>query len=417
MAFSTEKSLRRFQIMGYASVFVMVGVMGTWGATTHLNGAVIAPATIIAETSSKRVQHKDGGIVRKILVRDGERVTEGQDLLILDDTETKAELGIIEALLTEELAKKARLEAQRDELPSVVFPPELEERRADPAIAKVLVGQEKLYQARAASLSGKIDQLNQQSDQVAEQVTGLTAQISAKERQIDLIKKELTDLENLLSKGLVPQTRVLAMQREQARLEGERGELIGQRAAARSKSGELKMQILQLKEDVLSQALLELREADGRVAELSERRNASRARLSRMVVKAPITGSIYQLMVHTEGGVITPAEPLMMIVPEADDLVLAAQVMPQNIEQVREGQHARIRFPAFHSRFTPEVMGEVFSVSADVTRVSNEMPPFYDVRLRIPHDQLALLGNSHLKPACRPRLSSRPTRARPCPIW
>ncbi|WP_373502986.1 HlyD family type I secretion periplasmic adaptor subunit [Aestuariivirga sp.] len=397
-AFSTDKSLRRFQIMGYSSAFVMIGVFGAWATTTELHGAIIAPATIIAETNSKRVQQKDGGVVRKILVRDGDRVTEGQELVILDDTETKAELGIVDALLVEELAKKSRLEAQRDENVSLTFPDELLQKRSDPKIGKVLEGQEKLHAARLAAVKGKIDQLNEQVGQVGEQIEGISAQIKSKDRQIELIKDELSDLQTLLDKGLTPQSRVLAMQREQARLEGERGELIGSRAAASSKAGEIKLQILQIREEVLSQTLLDLREADGRIAELSERKLAARARLDRMVVKAPITGTVYQLMVHTEGGVVTPAEPLMMIVPEADDLVLQAQVMPQNIEQITMGQKAQIRFPAFNSRTTPEVQAEVFSVSADVSRMSADTPPFYDVRLRIPHDQLALLGTSELKP-------------------
>jgi HlyD family secretion protein len=397
MAISTDRSLRRFQLLGYASIFVVVGVMGGWAATVQIAGAVIAPATIIAETNSKRVQHKDGGIVRRILVRDGERVTAGQVLIILDDTETKAELGIVDSLLVEELAKKGRLEAQRDDADVITLDDELVRRRSDPKIAKVIEGQEKLFRARIAAVKGKIAQLSEQVGQVAEQIEGITAQIESKQQQIELIKKELKDLQGLLDKGLTPQSRVLAMQREQARLVGEQGELIGQRASAQSKSSEIKLQILQIREDVLSQTLLDLREADGKIAELSERRLAAQARLERMVIKAPITGSVYQMMVHTEGGVITPAEPLMMIVPEGDDLVLQAQVLPQNIEQVRQGQMAHVRFPAFNSRFTPEVQAEVFSVAGDISRVSAETPPFYDVRLKIPHDQLALLGDKHLK--------------------
>ncbi len=396
--FSTDTSLRRFQTIGYVSVFAVLGILGTWSLTTHLNGAVIAPATIIAETNSKRVQSKDGGIVRKIMVRDGDRVTEGQDLLMLDDTETKAELGIVEALLIEELAKKARLEASRDDLPQVTFPPELENRRADPAVAKVLVGQEKLHGARLAAVKGKIEQLNQQIGQVGEQVEGITAQITSKDRQIELINGELDSLRDLLKKGLMQASRVMAMEREQARLEGERGELIGSRAAATSKRGEIKLQILQIGEEVLSQTLLDLREADGRVSELSQRRLASSARLDRMVVKAPITGVIYQLMIHTEGGVISPAEPLMMIVPEGDELVLQAQIAPQSIEQIFQGQKAHVRFPAFSARTTPELTAEVFSIAADTSRFSADTPPFYDVRLRIPRDQLALLGTNKLKP-------------------
>ena len=396
--FSTDRSLRRFQLVGFLSMGVMLGVFGTWAIMSQINGAVIAPATIISETNTKRVQHKDGGIVRQILVRDGERVTVGQDLILLDDTETRAELGIIDALLVEALAKQARLEAQRDDATEFQFPPELEARRSEPTVAKVLKGQEKLFQARNAAVEGKINQLSEQIGQVGEQIAGLSAQIAAKERQIGLITDELADLQGLLDKGLTPKTRVLAMEREQARLEGERGELIGSRAAAHSKASEIKMQILQIHEEVLSQTLLDLRDAEGRISELSERRLAAQARLDRMVIKAPITGDVYQLMVHTVGGVITPAEPLMLIAPEEDDLVLQAQVTPQNIEQVHEGQIAHVRFPAFNARTTPQINAEVFSIAADVSRVSADRPPFYDIRLHISKSELAKLGENKLKP-------------------
>lgn len=396
--FSTDSSLRRFRLAGYLSVFAIIGVGGAWSVMTSLNGAVIAPATIVAESNAKRVQHKDGGIVSKILVRDGERVAAGQDLIELDDTDTRSELGILDSLLVEALAKRARLEAQRDDSPDVIFPAELKARQSDPAVGKVMAGQVKLHRVRLAAMKGKFDQLNQQIGQIAEQIEGITAQIEAKERQIELIKSELIDLRGLKEKGLTPNSRVMSMEREQARLDGERGELIGSRAAAKSKSGEIRIQILQISEEFLSQALLELRETEGRVAELTERRLASQARLNRMVIKAPITGTIYQLMVHTEGGVITPAEPLMMIAPEADELVLQAQVNPQNIEQISEGQKAHVRFASFNSRTTPELWAEVFSVAADTTRINAETPPFYDIRLRISKGELARLEGKQLKP-------------------
>lgn len=395
--FSTDKSLSRFQLLGYASVAVIVGALGAWSVLANLNGAVIAPATVVAESNTKRIQHKDGGIVRELLVRDGDRVTAGQNLVILDDTETRAELSILDALLIEELAKKARLEAQRDDSPEPLFADELLARKDEPEVAAVLNGQRKLFVARRAAVQGKINQLNEQIGQVNEQIEGLTAQIAAKERQIDLIKGELEDLRGLLEKGLTPKSRVLAMEREQARLDGERGELIAGRASAQSKGSEIRMQILQIGEEVLSQTLLELRESDGRIAELSERRLAARSRLDRMVIKAPIAGTVYQMMVHTVGGVITPAEPLMMIAPENDELVLQAQVMPQNIEQIHEGQRAQVRFPSFNARITPEIFAEVTKVAADTSRYSADQPPFYDVRLRIPQDQINLLGDNKLK--------------------
>lgn len=395
---STDAAMRRFRILGYVSVLVIVGLGGAWSAFASLNGAVIAPATIVSETNAKRVQQKDGGIVRDILVKDGDRVTEGQDLVLLDDTEIRAELGIINALLVEEWAKRARLEAQLSDEDTITFPKELLERKSEEDVAKVMASQSRLHAARRAALTGKIDQLDQQTKQLGEQIEGITAQISSKDQQIKLIKGELEDLHKLQEKRLVPKSRVLAMEREQARLEGERGELIGMRAAARSRTSEISLRIIQLKEDELSQALLDLRQSEARISELEQRDVAVRSKLNRLAIKAPITGSVFQLMVHTEGGVISAAETLMMISPEDDELVLEAHVSPVHIEQVREGQQARVRFTAFNTHTTPEVKGEVVSVGSDVTRVNADTLPYYSVRIRISAGELAKIGDHKLKP-------------------
>jgi HlyD family secretion protein len=394
----TGRSLRRFQIFGYLSILAIVGVFGSWAVYANIHGAVIAPATIIAESNTKRIQHKDGGIVKTILVKDGDRVTAGQDLVILDDTETRAELGIMDALLIEELAKRTRLEAERDGLAALEFPPEIVARRDEPDVARIMKGQERLFTSRLAGIAAKKDQLTEQIGQIEEQITGLEAQTRSKVEQFRLIGEELIGLRTLLNKGLVPLTRVLAMEREQARLEGERGELIATKAGAAGKIGEVKLRILQIDEDARTQTLADLREAEARIAELSERKLASAARLGRMVVKAPIVGDVYQLMVHTIGGVIQPAETLMLIVPEADDLVLQAQVQPQNIDQVAVGQRAHIRFPTFNTRITPDIGAEVIQVSADTSRLDANTPPFYAVRLRIPAAEMTKLAGNKLKP-------------------
>jgi HlyD family secretion protein len=394
----TMSSLRRFQIAGYVSMFVLVGAMGGWSLLSSINGAVIAPATIMAETNSKRVQHKDGGIIRSILVRDGDRVEAGQNLIVLDDTDTKSELAIITALLAEFMAKRARLEAERDGLETIEFPPEIAERRDDPVIAKLILGQEKLHAARLATIQGKINQLEQQIGQIGEQVQGIVAQSESKERQINYIADELVGLLDLKTKGLVSNSRVLAMQREQARLEGERGELMAAKATAESKVGEVRLQILQVREETLTQTLADMRDVEGRIAELSERKVSTASRLERTTITAPITGYVYQLAVHTNGGVITPAETLMLISPEADELILQAQIPPQSIDQVHEGQKARIRFAAFNSRTTPEIDAMVTSVSADTSRFDANTPPFYMVMLKIPAVELDRLGSNKLKP-------------------
>lgn len=397
-ALNTDRSLRRFQIAGYVSLFAMAGIFGGWAALASIHGAVIAPATIIAESNTKRIQHKEGGIVRKILVKDGDRVEEAQDLIILDDTETKAELGIVDAMLIEEVAKRSRLEAQRDGFVSVEFPPELAARQDEADMARIMLGQLRLFKARLAGINGKKEQLNQQIGQITEQIEGMQAQVAAQERQIKLIGDELVGLHDLFKKGLVAKSRVLALEREQARIEGALGELIASKAEAASKIGETKLQILQLDEEDSTQSLTELREVEGRIAEFRERKLAAAARLSRVVIKAPLTGDVYQLAVHTIGGVIQPAETLMLIAPEADELVLQAQIAPQNIDQIEVGQAARVRFSAFNSRLTPEVGAEVTHVAADTSREDQNSPPFYAVRLRIPPEELAKLEGQKLKP-------------------
>jgi HlyD family secretion protein len=397
-SFNTSASLRRFQIAGYASIFLAVGVLGGWSALASIHGAVIAPATIVVESNTKRIQHRDGGIVEAILVKDGDHVEAGQDLIVLDSTDAEAELGIIDAVLSEELAKRARLEAERDEVSEVVFPEQLTSRQHDSAIAKLMIGQQKLFAAMRATIQGKVDQLKQQIGQINEQVEGILAQADAKERQIALIGDELVGLLELQSKGLVPNTRVLAMQREGARLEGERGELIAAKASAESRVGEVKLQILQIREETLSETLAQLRESEARIAEMNERRISISTRLDRTTIKAPMNGDVYQLSIHTIGGVVTAAETLMLIVPEGDNLVLQAHVPPTQIDRVTLGQKARVRFAAFDSRFTPEIGAEVTQVAADVSRVDANSPPFYVVQLKIPASELVLLGNNRLRP-------------------
>lgn len=394
----TKRSTRNLLIAGHVSIAVMICLFGGWAYTARINGAVIAPATLVVESYSKRVQHNEGGIVKNILVKDGDRVTAGQDLLLLDTTETKAELDIIQGMLDELLIKKARLEAQRDGSADVVMPESLVPRASDPGLASILAGQQKLLASSAESDKAKVDQLHQQVQQLTEQIGGINAQITSQSTQSKLIDEELSGLRQLQAQGLVPNSRVLSTEREAARLKGVKAELVSNRASSQSHIGEVKLRILQIDEDRRTQSLGELRDTEAKIAELQEKRIASSARLSRTSIKAPITGTIYQLAVHTEGGVIARGDTLMLIVPEGDDLVLEAKVSPNDIDQVVAGQPAQVRFPGFNARLTPEVGAEVTQVAADVTRIDANSPPFYSVRLTIPARELERLGNQKLKP-------------------
>jgi HlyD family secretion protein len=393
----TRKSLRRTLVIGYLSMFVMIGLFVAWGLLTTLNGAVIARATIVAESYSKKVQHEEGGIVSRILVNDGDRVEAGQDLVILDPTQAQASLAITQGTLDELLIKKARLEAQRDGAKNLLLAKELAARNDDPVFAEIIAGQRKLLLSSQESLLGKTNQLKQQIDQLKEQITGMDAELDSKKQQSVLIAKELVGLKKLQASGLVPISRVMAVQREAANLEGEKGSLVANRAASKSKIDEVQLRILQLTEDSKTEALTELRDTEGRLAEAKERRVAFSSKVDRTSIKAPITGTIYQMAVHTEGGVIGAGETLMLIVPEGDDLVLQAQVSPNDIAQVSLGQGAQVRFPSFN-RLTPEISAKVTQVSADVSRADANSPPFYLVKITISAGEIKKLGDNKLKP-------------------
>lgn len=398
MAVNTDRSLRRHITAGFLSMIIMLGLAGGWSVYADISGAVIAPATLMVESYSKKIQHKEGGIVKEILVKDGDRVVAGQDLIILDDTDTKSDLGIIEALLVEFFTKRARLEAQRDDATTIVYPDEVIARQSEPDVARVMLGQQNLFDSRAAALHGKLEQLTKQVGQLSEQIGGLSSQEDSKAAQTELIDEELGNLKKLRKQGLVPATRVLAMQRERARLGGEIGEIVASKASAEAKIAEIKVQMIQIQDESRSQTLTELRDVESRISELQERRLAARAKLARTAIKAPIAGDVYQLNLHTIGGVIAPGEGLMLLVPDADELVLQAQVFPKDIDQVMVGQKAMVRFPSLNARLTPEIGAEVIQVSADISRVDQTTPPFYAVRLRIPHAELAKLGEAKLKP-------------------
>lgn len=393
----TQKSLRRTILFGYLSVVVMLGVFVGWGLLTTLNGAVIARATIVAESYSKKVQHEEGGVVSRILVRDGDRVEAGQDLVLLDPTQAQASLSITQGMLDELLVKKARLEAQRDGEKDLTLSGEIEKRKDTPALAEIISGQRKLLFSSHESMRGKIDQLKQQIDQLKEQISGMDAELASKKTQSALIAKELESLKKLQSAGLVPMSRLMAVQREAANLDGDKGALVANRAASKSKIDEVQLRILQLEEDGRTEALTELRDTDGKIAEIKERLVATTSKVDRTSIKAPITGTIYQMAIHTEGGVIGAGETLMLIVPEGDDLVLQAQVSPNDIAQVQTGQKAQVRFPSFN-RMTPEIHAEVTQVAADVSRADANSPPFYMVRITIPATEIKKLGDNKLKP-------------------
>ncbi|WP_119270925.1 HlyD family type I secretion periplasmic adaptor subunit [Taklimakanibacter deserti] len=394
---SAISSLRRHQIAGFVGSGLLLGVIGLWTVLASIQGAVIAPGVTVVETYLKRIQHRDGGIIAEIAVKEGDRVEAGQVLVRLDETDTRAELAILQGSLDELSAKRARLIAERDDDEEIQFSEALLSRSTDPRITDLLAGQRKLFSVQKAALAGRIEQLTERIGQLEQEISGLAAQYASKKEQTVLVREELANLRKLLQQGLVEANRVFALDRERARLEGEEGELVASIAAAKGRISETRLQVIQIADDARTRTLSELREAEAGIAEATERQIASGAKLARMEIRAPRAGIVHQLSLHTIGGVIAPGADMMAIVPDLDELVIDAQVRPEDIDQVNIGQAAQVRFPAFDQRTTPEINGEVVQVAADLTRTSEDSLPFYAVRVRLGPAQIKLLGANKLK--------------------
>jgi HlyD family secretion protein len=395
---AAERSIRRHLLGGLAVVALLAGGVGGLAATTELSGAVIAPGTMVVETNVKKVQHPTGGVVGELRVRDGDRVKAGDVVVRLDETVTQANLAIVVKSLNEMYARLARLEAERDDAERIVFPAELLARSGDPEVARVIDGERNLFQLRRTARAGQKQQLRERIAQLREEIQGLTGQTAAKKREIELIAQELEGVRELWRKNLVQIQRVTALERDAARLEGGRGQLIAATAQSKGKISEIELQIIQIDQELRSEVAKELREVQAKIAELVERKVAAEDQLKRIDIRAPQDGVVHQLTVHTVGGVITAGEAMMLIVPESDALTVEAKLNPQDIDQVRAGQAAALRFSTFNQRTTPELTGVVERVSADLTTDQRTGMSYYTVRIAISENEVAKLGGLKLLP-------------------
>jgi HlyD family secretion protein len=377
------------------AIILLFGI-GSWAAVSNLSGAVIASGLITVDNSSKKVQHPTGGVVDEIRVKNGDDVSTGAVLLRLDDTQSRASLGIVVAQLTELTGRKARLIAERDGAQQIIFPADF--KSLGPDADRIAAGEERLFEARRRSAQGQIAQHRERIEQLRHEVKGMSSQRDAKLRELKLVREELARVNHMHQRQLLPTTRVLAMQREETRIDGEHGALEAQIARANGQIGEIELQILSIGQNMESDAQKELREIEGRIADLSERRVAAEDQLRRIEVRAPISGTVHELSVHTVGGVIGAGETVMLIVPRDDQLVIEVRVSPADIDQIRLGQAAVLRFPAFNLRATPELRGKVTRVPADLTREATTGIGYYVVRIQVDEDGLALLGDFKLHP-------------------
>jgi len=397
-----RRAIRQLNLIGLAVTVVLIGGVGGWAATTQLAGAVIAPGTVVVESSVKKVQHPTGGVVGEILVKEGSEVEEGQIVLRLDDTVSRATLGVVRSQLDELMAREARLLAERDEAAAIAFPAQLTNRRNDASVATALAGEQGLFESRRTARTGQRSQLRERIAQTNEEIRGLAAQQAAKETELELIGKELVGVTDLYQKNLVSISRFTQLQRDQTRLHGERGHLTSEIARARGKISETELQIIQLEQDFRTEVLKDQRDAQGKIAELKERLTAAEDQLKRVDLRAPRAGIVHQLAVHTVGGVISNAETIMEIVPHADELVVEAKVAPSDVDQVAPGTKAVVRIMAGNQRTTPEIAGVLTRVSADLSRdqqVGNQPAvPYYTVRIKLPAEEVARLKDIRLVP-------------------
>lgn len=392
----TEAPLSRRLYLGLALVAALMLSIGGWAIGATLTGAVIAPGAVVVDNNVKKVQHPTGGIVGELLVRNGDRVEAGQLLMKLDETQSRANLGVIVSQLVQLTGRKARLEAERDDRREIEFPSGF--LSSDPEAPAIAKGEQRLFESRYTTRTGQKSQLRERVGQLRKEIEGLGAQHKAKETEIRLMREELSRVTLMRNKYLVTVQRLLQTQRDLTRLEGENGVLLAQIAKANGQISEIEIQILGLDQAVQTEASKELREIEARIAELSERRTAAEDQLRRIEIKAPQSGIVHEIAVSTIGGVIAPGELIMMIVPSDEALSIEVKIAPNDRDQVTPGQKATIRLTAFNQNTTPEIRGIVSRIAPEVIRERESGMSYFTARIKIAEDQQALVGSIGLVP-------------------
>ena len=366
MSSTQNWSAMRPVVIGLIGIAVLFGGFGTWAATSNIAGAIIASGRIEVDHNRQVVQHDTGGTIAQIHVDEGDLVNAGDLLLELDPAQFRSELTLIEGQLFELMARRGRLEAQRDGTPQITFPGELMEAGAsNPDAQELLVGQSNLFEARRNSVVSEVEQLAKQHQKVEDQINGILAQEASRAAQLDLIEPQLVSQKKLLSDGLAQAASVLRLEQEKARLTGEIGRLVATRAQAAGRMTEIQIIELKVGTSGREEAIAELRETRYRELSLIEQRRALLAQIDRLDIRAPVSGIVYSMQVTTPCSVIRPADPLLFLIPQDRPLVIAAQVLPTNVDEITVGQEVNLRLSSLDQRTTPELKGQVVLISAD----------------------------------------------------
>lgn len=362
---SLHRKVWRPALVGGAVIasFVVGGI--AWAASFSIAGAIVAPSFVKVEANRKSVRHRDGGIVRQILVQEGDRVEENQTLFVMDDVLPRTQVEVFEGQHVSLLAQRARFVAEGEGLARIIFPSELTGRASEPQIAALMRDQNNLFATRQRAIEGQNEVLRQRIEQLKSRIGGIRGQIIAIERQSDLIAQELSDLTILLEKNLTPRTRVLAVQRAAAELEGQRGNLQAEVTRSEQAIGETELQIAGIRQQRSAEVAEGLRDSQLRLAEIVPRLQAARDTLGLTIVRSPVSGYVLNLTQFTQGGVIAPGERLADIVPADAALRIEARIKPDEVHSVRAGMSARVKLLAYAARSSPPIHAEVATVSAD----------------------------------------------------
>ncbi len=379
---------RVFALMGYGIIVFTFVILGSWAAVTPLASAVVASGFVTTEGNKKTVQHLEGGIVKQIFVHEGDHVTAGQIIIELDDTQPKANLEIARNQLYAALARDARFSAELDGSEQVQFPEELTAVSDDVIAAKAMDDQRGQFKERRGTLQGQISILGAKADQLRQEIDGLDRQRAANEDQVNFIKEELRDVRGLYEKALVPKTRWLALERERARLLGEIGREIGERAKAEKGIGEAELQMQQAKQQYLEQASRDQVDTREKLRDLRSKFVVAQDVLRRLYIAAPVTGRVQNLKVFTIGAVVRQGEALLEIGPDEDKFVVQAHISTIDIEGVRAGNVAEVRFPAFHDRALPMIGGKILSISQDRLMDEGTKQPYYLALIDVPEENI-----------------------------
>jgi epimerase transport system membrane fusion protein len=390
---------RWLKILGLSVVLALFAGLGTWAALAPLTSAVIGAGVIVVENYRKAVGHLDGGIVREVRVRDGQEVRKGERLIALEDVQVRAQLEQVRGQLLLAMAREARLIAQRDGMPKVVYPAPLQALARDPRAREAMLVQDQTFRARRLAQKGELMLQERQIAQLREKGASLLEQRLMRERLVSSFEKERHDFEVLASEGYVERQRVREMERSIALNDGQRAALINDIASNEAEISGIQIKMLQLEKDLQREVARELAEVQSEIFSLRERLRGLEDAVQRTVITAPEDGKVLALSVHAPGEVVRPGTHLLDIVPAEQSLIVEARLSPQDVDQVRVGQMAEVRFSAFRQRDMPKVEGQLVTLSADrlVDEVNGAQQPYYLARVRVTEKGMSDLAKLKLE--------------------